>query len=136
MTGPEWDEPKSIEVSTLLRMGAMTKIRADDPKIKGWKVVDTMFTGRTKRDADRNITQLKGRCVLRDDLHKSHYHVDENQRFAPVVRNVSACSVDAVSCLRRQHVRSFDVGSAYLYGEQMANEQVVARPPAGPWREQ
>ena len=135
MTGPEWDEPKSVEVSTLLRMGAMTKIRADDPKISGWKVVDTMFTGRTKRDADRNITQLKGRCVLRGDLHKCHYHVDENQRFAPVVRNVSACSVDAVSCLRRQHVKSFDVGSAYLYGEQMANEQVVARPPMGPWRE-
>ncbi len=131
MRGPEWDEPKQCEVSTLQRMGAFTKVNADDPKIKGWKVVETMFTGRSKRNAEREVTQLKGRCVLRGDLHKNHYKVDGNQCMAPVVRNVSACAIDAVSALRCQHVRSFDVSSAYLYGEQTAHEQVVARPPVG-----
>ena len=107
MRGPEWDEPKQCEVSTLQRMGAFTKVNADDPKIKGWRVVETMFTGRSKRNAEREVTQLKGRCVLRGDLHKNHYKVDGNQCMAPVVRNVSACAIDAVSALRCQHVRSF-----------------------------
>ena len=44
MRGLEWDEPKMIEVDTLRRMGAFTEIAADDPKIKGWRVVDTMWT--------------------------------------------------------------------------------------------
>ena len=131
MRGPEWDEPKLIEVSTLLRMGAITKICADDPMIKGWRVVDTMFTGRDKRNADREVIQRKGRCVLRGDLHKHHYDVDGNQRMAPVVRNTSACGTDAVSALRKQHCCSFDVPSAYLWGEQTSLEQVVARPPMG-----
>ena len=41
------------------------------------------------------------------------------------------CDIDAVSCLRRQHCRSFDVPAAYLHGEQTSLEQVVARPPIG-----
>ena len=64
MTGPEWDEPKDIEVAALYRTGAVHEILANDPKIKGWKVVDTMWTGRAKRNADRSIKQLKGRAVL------------------------------------------------------------------------
>ena len=111
MRGPEWDEPKQCEVSTLQRMGAFTKTNVDDPKIKGWRVVETMFTGRSKRNAEREVIPLKGRCVLRDDLHKSHCKVDGNQCMPPVARNVSACAIDAVSALRCQHIRSFDVSS-------------------------
>ena len=43
-----------------------------DPKIKGWRVVDTMWTGRVKRKADRTVDKRKGRAVLRGDLHKMH----------------------------------------------------------------
>ena len=42
MRGLEWDEPKMVEVHTLRKMGAFTEIAADDPKIKGWRVVGTM----------------------------------------------------------------------------------------------
>ena len=41
MKGPEWDEPKDVEVAALYRTGAVQEILATDPKIKGWKVVDT-----------------------------------------------------------------------------------------------
>ena len=50
-----------IEVETLRKMGAFTEIAADDPKIKGWRVVDTMWTGRVKRKADRTVDKRKGR---------------------------------------------------------------------------
>ena len=131
MKGKEWDEPKQVEVNALEKMGAFTKIRADDARIKGWKVVDTMWTGRVKRKADRTVDKLKGRAVLRGDLHKHHYSVDQNQSTAPVVRNTSMTAVDALAALRQQHTCSYDVSSAYLQGEQLPSEQVVARPPPG-----
>ena len=81
--------PKQIEVNTLEKMGAFTKKAADDPSIRGLSVVDTMWTGRAKRNADRTIKQLKGRCVLRGDRHKCHYDVSDNQATAPVVRQRS-----------------------------------------------
>ena len=93
MRGPEWDESKTVEVETLRKMGAFTPIAADDPQIKGWRVVDTMWTGRVKRKADRSIEKYKGRAVLRGDLHKVHYGVDANQATAPVVRNTSMSNV-------------------------------------------
>ena len=131
MSGPEWDEPKQIEVETLRKMGAFEPIAADDPKIKGWRVVDTMWTGRVKRKADRSVDKRKGRAVLRGDLHKKHYGVDANQATAPVVRTTSMSAIDCVSALRRQHMISFDCPSAYLQGRQHASEQVLARPPSG-----
>ena len=131
MRGPEWDEPKMVEVETLRKMGAFTEIAADDPKIKGWRVVDTMWTGRVKRKADRTVDKRKGRAVLRGDLHKMHYGVDANQATAPVVRTSSMAAIDCVSALRRQHMVSFDCPSAYLQGQQQASEQVLARPPPG-----
>ena len=70
MRGPEWDEPKMIEIRALEEMGAMQKLAADDPLIKhivdAGRAVDTMWTGRVKRNADRSISKYKGRCVLRD----------------------------------------------------------------------
>ena len=75
-----------VEVDTLRKMGAFIEIAADDPKIKGWRVVETMWTGRVKRKADRTVDKRKGRAVLRGDLHKLHYGVDANQATAPVVR--------------------------------------------------
>ena len=131
MLGPEWDEPKQVEVGALERMGAFTKIAANDPIIRGWKVVETMWTGRVKRNADRSIKQHKGRCVLRGDLHKGHYAVDSNQSFGPVVRNTSNSAIDCVSVLYQWHMCSFDLPSAYLQGKQRPSEQVVARPPPG-----
>ena len=126
MLGPEWDEPKQIEVSTLRNMGAFESIAADDPKVKGWRVVDTMWTGRVKRKADRSVDKRKGRAVLRGDLHKRHYGVDANQATAPVVRTTSMSAIDCVSALRRQHMISFDCPSAYLQGRHHASEQVLA----------
>ena len=35
MRGREWDEPKTVEVRTLERLGAYTKVAADDDRIKG-----------------------------------------------------------------------------------------------------
>ena len=64
-------------------------------------VLLTMWTGRAKRNADRTIKQLKGRAVLRGDLHKCHYAVDQNQTHSPVVRNTSMTGVDAVSTINR-----------------------------------
>ena len=131
MRGPEWDEPKQVEVSTLERLGSFEWIAEDDERIRGWKAVDTMWTGRVKRLADRSVDKRKGRAVLRGDLHKVHYDVSANQAMAPVVRNTSLMAQEAVSCLRGQHMCSFDVTAAYLQGEQKASEQVVARPPPG-----
>ena len=131
MRGPEWDEAKMVEVDTLRKMGAFLEIAADDPKIKGWRVVDTMWTGRVKRKADRTVDKRKGRAVLRGDLHKLHYGVDANQATAPVVRSSSMSAIDCISALRRQHMVSFDCPSAYLQGQQQPSEQVLARPPPG-----
>ena len=131
MSGPEWDEPKSVEVATLDKMNAMTRCAADDPRIKGRRIVDTMWTGRVKREADRTFKSRKGRCVLRGDLHKAHYKVSDNQATAPVVRSTSAMVSDAISAIRQRHSISGDVPSAYIQGEQKASEQVVARPPVG-----
>ena len=135
MKGPEWDEPKSIEVNQLEKMGAYTWIAADDPFIRAvvaaGRVTDTMFCGRIKRNADRSICQRKGRCVLRGDLHKQHYKIDGNQSHAPVVRNTSMDCCDANGVLECDHEQCFDVGSAYLRGDQRDDEQVVARPPVG-----
>ena len=131
MCGPEWDEPKQVEVATLEKMGAFTRAAADDPRVKGLTIVNTMFTGRDKRDADRNVVQKKGRCVLRGDEHKCHYNVTGNQSTAPVVRCTSASCADAVAAIRCRHSRSGDVPAAYLQGVQRDSEQVVARPPKG-----
>jgi len=68
MKGPEWDEPKQIEINKLKHM--YTTVAADDPRVSHLKPVDTMWTGRDKRDADRKLAEKKGRCVLRGDLHK------------------------------------------------------------------
>ena len=91
-----------------------------------------MWTGRDKRDADRKLAEKKGRCVLRDDLHKSHHKVSDNQVTAPVVRNTSAACSDAVGVLpvlRCRHTRSGDVPTAYLQGDQTSSKQVLARSP-------
>ena len=127
MKGPEWDEPKQIEINKLKHM--YTTVAADDPRVSHLKPVDTMWTGRDKRDADRKLAEKKGRCVLRGDLHKSHYSVSENQATAPVVRNTSTACSDAVGVLRCRHTRSGDVPTAYLQGKQIDSEQVLARPP-------
>ena len=131
MRGREWDEPKTVEVRTLERLGAFTKLPADDASIKGRRVVETMWTGRVKRNADRSVDKRKGRAVLRGDLHKQHYAVDANQATAPVVRSSSMQAQDCVAALRQQHCISFDAPSAYLQGIQTASEQVVARAPPG-----
>ena len=120
-----------VEVDTLRKMGAFIEIAADDPKIKGWRVVETMWTGRVKRKADRTVDKRKGRAVLRGDLHKLHYGVDANQATAPVVRSSSMSAIYCVSALRRQHMVSFDCPSAYLQGQQQPSEQVLARPLRG-----
>ena len=131
MRGPEWDEAKTVEVETLRKMGAFTPIAADDAQVKGWRVVETMWTGRVKRKADRSVEKYKGRAVLRGDIHKAHYSVDANQATAPVVRNTSMSIVDAVSALCQWHVVSFDCPSAYLQGQQRSTERVLARAPVG-----
>ena len=131
MGGPMWDEPKQVEIGKLERLGAMTPVAADDPVVKGMKVVNTMWAGRCKRKADLTIDKLSARCVLRGDLHSKTYGVDANRSMSPVVRNTSMMSVEAVGCLRSQHMRPFDVTGAYLHGEQTESEQVLARPPIG-----
>ena len=127
MKGAEWDEPKQIEINKL--MERVEKVSADDPKVKHLTPVDTMWTGKDKRGADRSLDEKKGRCVLRGDRHKTFYRVSGEQATAPVVRCTSASCSDAVSALRRRHTRSGDVPQAYLQGDQTKEEQVLARPP-------
>ena len=138
MKGREWDEPKQVEMSKLERLGAMTPIVADDPIIKsfenrtpGWRPVDTMWAGRIKYNADLTIDKYSARCVLRGDIHSKTYGVDSNRSMSPVVRNSSCMAIDAFGCLKRQHMRPYDVTGAYLWGDQKECEQVVARPPHG-----
>mgnify|MGYP003941231743 CR=1 FL=1 len=127
MKGAEWDEPKQIEINKLEKM--FEKVTADDPRVSHLKPVDTMWTGRDKRAADRTICEKKGRCVLRGDKHQQFYNISENAATSPVVRITSASCGDAVAALRRRHTRSGDVPTAYLQGNQTESEQVLARPP-------
>ena len=131
MSGRVWDEPKQVEIGKLERLGAMSPIAADDPIAKDKSVINTMWTGRLKRKSDRTVDKWSARCVLRGDLHGRTYGIDANRSMSPVVRNSSIMCVDAVSCIRGQHMRPYDVTGAYLHGEQTETEQVIARPPVG-----
>eukprot|EP00966_Prymnesium_polylepis_P191092 4428653-Prymnesium_polylepis.1 len=113
------------------RLNAKIDVAADDPRIKGMKPVETMWTGRAKIDGEGNPVKDNARCVARGDLHSKHYHVTSNQTMSPVVRTPSLNSIDAVSVLRRQHMAPFDVPGAYLQGKQRASEQIVCRAPPG-----
>ena len=129
MRGAEWDEPKSLEIATLMRLGAIMKIAADDPRVKHMKAVPTMWTGRAKRLADRSLDKLKGRCVLRGDQHGKWYEKTANDAHAPVIMNTSSQAADAMSCLRQRHRHPFDAPSAYIQGIQQEHEQTLAKPP-------
>lgn len=52
MRGQEWDTPKQLEIAKIAELNACTEVNADDPRIKGMKVCETMWTGRRKRNAD------------------------------------------------------------------------------------
>eukprot|EP00964_Phaeocystis_antarctica_P026898 scaffold15144_cov40-Phaeocystis_antarctica.AAC.1 len=94
MKGPEWDEPKQTEINKLKHM--FTTAAADDLRVGHLKPVDTMWSGRDKRDADRKLAEKKGRCVLRGDLHKSHAHATlTNVREAFKKLDCCACMVVA-----------------------------------------
>ena len=118
-------------MAKLDRLGAKTPVLADDPVVKGMDPCDTMWAGRCKLNPDGSVKADTARCVLRGDLHSKKYAVSANQCMSPVVRNSSMMCVDAVSCLRRQHMQPYDVTGAYLNGKQKECEQVLARPPVG-----
>jgi len=130
MRGPEWDEPKSMEVDSILnKLMAAEKVAADNPRIKGMVPVDTMWTGRRKRNANGSIGKYKARCVLRGDIHIKKYDVLRNDTASPVARNTSLMAVEAIACLRGQDQLQSDFTGAYLQGVQKKSEQVLARPP-------
>jgi hypothetical protein len=132
MRGPEWDEPKSMEIDSILnKLMAAEKVAADDPRIRGMVPVDTMWTGRRKRNADGTIDKYKARCVLRGDIHIKKYDVSRNDTASPVARNTSLMAVEAIACLRGQDQLQSDFTGAYLQGVQKESEQVLARPPPG-----
>ena len=131
MRGPRWDTPKQLEIAKMERLNAKIDVAADDPRIAGMKVVETMWTGRAKMNDDGSHQKDNARCVARGDLHSKHYHVTANQSMSPVVRTPSLNAIDAVSVLRRQHMSSFDVPGAYLQGKQRPSEQIVCRSPVG-----
>ena len=93
MRGREWDAPKQVEMGKLDRLGAMTPIAADDPMLipilNRTPVVDTMWAGRIKYNADLTIDKYSARCVLRGDIHAKCYGIDSNRSMSPVVRNTS-----------------------------------------------
>ena len=131
MTAARWDTPKQMEIAKMERLNAKIDVAADDPSIKGMKVVETMWTGREKINDDGSHKSDHARCVARGDLHAKYYHVTSNQTMSPVVRTPSLNAIDAVSVLRRQHTAPFDVPGAYLQGKQLASEQIVCRSPPG-----
>ena len=130
MTGQQWDEPKQIQIGKLLKLDAMTKIAADDKRIKGIAVVPTMWVGRRKVFAD-GTDELSGRCVCRGDIHSKTYDVSANQAYSPVTRNSSSNSIDAVACLRDQNCEQYDLTAAYLQGKQLECERTLNRAPPG-----
>ena len=131
MRGPEWDESKSIEVKALEDMGAFEWVLENDPRIVGMTPVDTLWTGRDKRNADLSLCKRKSRCCLRGDIHNRTYSLSKNQRFAPTTRDQTCLTSECVRCIRGQDKISADVSSAYLQGDQRKCEQVVAKPPRG-----
>ena len=131
MKGREWDTPKQLEIAKLRKLAAFTPVAADYPAISHLKPVDTMWTGRRKRNADGSVLKDNARVVTRGDLHVKFYNVTSNDKTSPVVRNSSLMAIDAVSCIRGQHFCPYDVPGAYLQGEQRASEQTLLRPPVG-----
>ena len=129
MSGPEWDEPKQLEIAKFRKLDAMREVAADDPTIKHLKVVESMWTGRRKRNDDGLTKKLNARCVARGDLHAKHYNVDSNQTMSPVVRTPSLNGIDAVAVLREQHMVPYDVPGAYLQGVATTKELILLRPP-------
>ena len=85
MKGHEWDDPKQTKINKLKHM--FTRVSADDQRVNHLKPVDTMWTGRDKRDADRCLIEKKGRCVLRGDRHKDTYNVNVNENQATVAES-------------------------------------------------
>jgi hypothetical protein len=131
MRGAEWDEPKMSEINKMKRLGAKVDVAADDPKVAHLKPVETMWVGRRKLKSDGALLKLNARCVLRGDIHGKRYCVTDNQKTSPVVTSQSLCCLDAVACLREQHFCDYDVPGAYLQGDQLTSEQVLARAPLG-----
>ncbi len=118
MTGPQWDEPKALEVQSILyKLGAAEEVPADDPRVASMRVVDTMWTGRCKRGPNGEVTQLRARCVMRGDLQAKFYNITANEKASPVVLNTSLMSVDAVSCRRGQDFKQSDCFVTDLAGE-------------------
>ena len=131
MKGKEWDEPKLLEIAKIDKLQAKLEVTADDPKIKGMPVCETMWTGRDKRDKDGSVYKKNARCVCRGDLQKRFYQLTSNQTFSPTIRNTSLMCIEAVACAKDMHMRTFDVPGAYLQGVQWKCEQMVLRPPDG-----
>ena len=129
MAGPEWDEPKMLERDKFRKMDAMREVAADDPSVKHLKPVESMWTGRRKRNDDGTIKKNNARLVARGDLHAKHYQVDSNRTMSPVVRTPSLNGIDAIAVLREQHMVPFDVPGAYLQGEALTSEMILLRPP-------
>lgn len=131
MRGQEWDTPKQMEIAKIRQLQAMTPVAADDPTVKGMPVCETMWAGRAKRDGQGEIRKYNARCVCRGDLQKKFYKLTSNHTFSPTIRNSSLLCVEAAACMRRMHMRTFDVPGAYLQGEQTASERMLLRPPMG-----
>ena len=132
MKGKEWDEPKLAERHKLEKLNAWEVVTADDPRIKGMKVVDTMWVGRCKRDGKGEISKYNARMVMRGDQHVNFYNITPNDCAAPVVRNCTMMCAEAICCVREQSFWPYDVSGAYLQGKQKACERtVVAVEPSG-----
>ena len=129
MSGTEWDEPKQLEIAKFKRLGAKRDVAADAPEVKHLRPVESMWTGRRKRNDDGSTIKLNARCVARGDLHAKYYHVTSNQSMSPVVRSPSLNAIDAVATLREQHMVPYDVPGAYLQGDATKWEQILLRPP-------
>eukprot|EP00966_Prymnesium_polylepis_P121351 2804612-Prymnesium_polylepis.1 len=53
MSGPEWDEPKQLEIAKIKRLEA-----ADDPAVQGLPISEMLWVGRAKRNAEGDIWKM------------------------------------------------------------------------------
>ncbi|SGY38197.1 BQ5605_C003g01977 [Microbotryum silenes-dioicae] len=80
-----------------------------------FKVRDSCFVFRTKRDQHGRIKSYKGRLVACGDSQRSG--IDFDKTFAPVAKFTSICALLALAAAHGYHIHQADIDKAYLHGK-------------------
>ena len=131
MNDEAWTRSRMREYAAIERAELKDNVAADDPRIAGVEVLDTMMVGRIKRNEDGTVADLKSRLVAMD-FGGNTTSFDENERNAPTARMPTYRVFEAMSCLREMEDTDFDFDAAYLQARQALKKSgkvIVVRPP-------